>query len=187
MKMVANLSCPAMDEATAAAVRAAFFWSEGVALTAVAALGLACNAVLSALILSHVRLRGIPFNLLLVVLAGFDAAYLAGAVLESVRRVFGAATQTHLRLFPHVLYPLHGAALSGSIFMTAAISLERYAAVHHHIDYRRAMSDGAVARARLVRFGGPVAVAAVAFSLPRFFEMTLAYDVSVCCMQDDYV
>lgn len=44
-------------------------------------------------------------------------------------------------MFPYGQYPLQGIALTGSIFMTVAISFERYVAVHNPINYNRAMND----------------------------------------------
>ena len=73
------------------------------------------------------------FNLLLISLLGFDSWFLFGCILENFRRNFGLATALHTLLFPYFLYPTLAVAMSGSIFMTVAISLERYFAVHHPI------------------------------------------------------
>ena len=73
------------------------------------------------------------FNLLLISLLGFDSWFLFGCILENVRRNFGLASNLHIVLFPYFLYPTLAVAMSGSIFMTVAISLERYFAVHHPI------------------------------------------------------
>lgn len=75
------------------------------------------------------------FNLLLIALAVIDNTYLFGAILESIRKRFGIATQLQLILFPYFLYPLHMMAMTGSILMTVAIALERYNAVHWPISY----------------------------------------------------
>ena len=73
------------------------------------------------------------FNLLLISLLGFDSWFLFGCILENVRRNFDLASNLHTLLFPYFLYPTANVAMSGSIFMTVAISLERYFAVHHPI------------------------------------------------------
>ena len=73
------------------------------------------------------------FNLLLISLLGFDSWFLFGCILENFRRNFGLASNLHILLFPYFLYPTVMVAMSGSIFMTVAISLERYFAVHHPI------------------------------------------------------
>ena len=73
------------------------------------------------------------FNMLLVSLLGFDSWFLVGTILENFRRNFGLGTNIHTLLFPQVLFPSLAVAMTGSIFMTVAISLERYFAVHHPI------------------------------------------------------
>ena len=73
------------------------------------------------------------FNLLLISMIAFDSWYLLGSILENFRRNFGLGSQLHTILFPKFLYPAMSVAMSGSIFMTVAISLERYFAVHHPI------------------------------------------------------
>lgn len=39
----------------------------------------------------------------------------------------------HTLLFPYLLYPAQYIAMSGSVFMTVGIALERYIAVHYPI------------------------------------------------------
>ena len=73
------------------------------------------------------------FNLLLISLLAFDSWFLFGCILENVRRNFDLASNLHILLFPNFLYPTVVVAMTGSIFMTVAISLERYFAVHHPI------------------------------------------------------
>ena len=73
------------------------------------------------------------FNLLLISMIAFDSWYLFGSILENFRRNFGLGTNVHTIMFPYFLYPVQSVAMSGSIFMTVAISLERYFAVHHPI------------------------------------------------------
>ena len=61
---------------------------------------------------------------------------LFGSILESFRKHFHLATDVHIILFPYVLYPFTQIAITGSIFMTIAIALERFIAVHYPLDYR---------------------------------------------------
>ena len=50
---------------------------------------------------------------------------------------FQQVTSIHIYIFPYVLYPGQMIMMSASIFMTVAISMERYLAVHYAIDYRQ--------------------------------------------------
>ncbi len=65
------------------------------------------------------------FNLLLIALSIFDILYLTIALMEACRKEFGLATRAHIMIFPYLLYPLHTMALTGSIFLTVTISIER--------------------------------------------------------------
>ena len=47
------------------------------------------------------------------------------------------ASQLHIILFPHLLYPFNQVAVTGSIFMTVAIAWEHYVAVHYPLDYNQ--------------------------------------------------
>ena len=77
------------------------------------------------------------FNFLLISLLCFDSWYLFGAILDSIRKkeCFGEylLTDVHTILFPYMLYPAMSIFMSASIFMTVAIALERYIAVHYPI------------------------------------------------------
>ena len=53
------------------------------------------------------------------------------------RKDFNMASQWHIILFPHLLYPFNQVAVTGSIFMTVAIAWERYVAVHYPLDYNQ--------------------------------------------------
>ena len=77
------------------------------------------------------------FNLLLIALSCFDTCYLVGSVLESMRKCFQLETDLHTMLFPYLLYPGQMIAMSGSVFMTVAIAMERYVAVHYPLDYNQ--------------------------------------------------
>ena len=51
--------------------------------------------------------------------------------------LFFQATFIHIYLFPYLLYPCQMIMMSASIFMTVAIAMERYVAVHYPIDYNQ--------------------------------------------------
>ena len=75
------------------------------------------------------------FNLLLIALAFFDSCYLFGSILESFRKHLELETKLHILLFPYLLYPGQMIMMTASIFMTVAIAMERYVAVHYPLDY----------------------------------------------------
>ncbi|QQP42186.1 Uncharacterized protein FKW44_016772, partial [Caligus rogercresseyi] len=108
-------------------------------------------------------------NLLLVTLAIFDSTYLFGSILESFRKSFNLATDTHIILFPHMLYPVTQISIAGSIFMTVAIALERYIA---------AMHESNALPKRLAKYVSCVLFLSLLFSFTRFFEAEVRYNLT---------
>ena len=47
----------------------------------------------------------------------------------------------HIILFPYLLYPFNQIAFMASIFMTIAIGLERFIAVHYPLNYSQASEN----------------------------------------------
>ncbi len=169
-----TVQCPELTADDWALIDRTAFWAEGILQTGVSVVGIVSNVIFSLILLSKRELRN-SFNLLLVALACFDSAYLLGAILDSVRRSFRAASALHIELFPHFIYPLHAIALTGSIFLTVGIAFERYIAVHNPINYNRAMNDARATRSRVLKFLVPVLLGAVMFSVPKFFESVIEY------------
>ena len=168
-----ELDCPDYSEADFAFLDRFSFWVEGVLQTAVAVAGIVGN-IIASVIISRKEMRN-SFNLLLVSLAIFDSTYLFGSILESFRKNFDMASDWHIVLFPHLLYPFNQVAISGSIFMTVAIAWERYIAVHYPLDYNQAMNDSHAMRKRLVKYVGPVFLLAFVFNIVKFFEARITY------------
>ena len=120
---ISALDCPEFSDADIRFLDGFSFWVEGVLQTTMAVFGIIGNTIAS-VIISRKEMRN-SFNLLLVSLACFDSTYLFGQILESFRKTFNLATELHIILFPHLLYPFNQVAISGSIFMTVAIAWER--------------------------------------------------------------
>ena len=111
------------------------FYLEGIIQTPIAIVGILANC-LACLVLASKQMRN-SFNLMLIALALFDSGYLFGSILESFRKSFHLATWLHTLLFPHFLFPAQTIMMSASIFMTVAIAIERYIAVHYPLDYNQ--------------------------------------------------
>ena len=75
---------------------------------------------------------------MLIVLASCDSGFLLCSILESFRTSFNSATQLHLDLFPYFLFPGQAIMMTASIFMTVAISMERYVVVHYPLNHKQA-------------------------------------------------
>ena len=75
------------------------------------------------------------FNFLLIALISMDSCFLFLCLLEGVRKEASYVSNIQVLLFPHLLYPLISIVFTASIYMTVAIAIERYIAVHYPIDY----------------------------------------------------
>ena len=53
-------------------------------------------------------------------------------------------------------------------------------AVHSPVEYLQAINEAGSVSRRLAKYLLPVVAAAVAFNVPKFFEATIVYVVSVC-------
>ena len=124
--IMVELDCPDYGAEEEKMLQTVSFVIEGVVQTIVAILGILGNCLASFILSSSKEMRNV-FNLLLVTLSCFDSLYLFGSILESFRKpdLFDMATDVHIVLFPHVLYPFTQFTFTASIFMTVAIALER--------------------------------------------------------------
>lgn len=174
---ISTLDCPDYDDEAMKMVDEFSFWIEGVTQTIIAILGI-CGNIVAGFILSRREMRN-AFNLLLVTLACFDSTYLFGSILESFRKQFLLVSNVHIILFPYLLYPFNQMAITGSIFMTVAIALERYIAVHYPLDYSQAMHEANALTKRIVKYVSAVIFLSVVFTITRFFEADVIYKYTV--------
>eukprot|EP00096_Caligus_rogercresseyi_P007746 TRINITY_DN25769_c0_g1_i1.p1 TRINITY_DN25769_c0_g1~~TRINITY_DN25769_c0_g1_i1.p1 ORF type:complete len:392 (+),score=106.63 TRINITY_DN25769_c0_g1_i1:125-1300(+) len=105
------------------------FWFDGVLLSIVGLFGLVGN-ILSLVVLSRPKLRDV-FHRLLSALACFDILYIVCGGINYTFRAFDARSDIYTYLFPYFLHPCTQVAMSGTIFMTVAISIERYLGLCH--------------------------------------------------------
>ena len=73
------------------------------------------------------------FNRLLIVLVVSDNLYLTFAFFECLRTDIGVTNEFHTQMFVYALYPSHNIMLCVSIYLTVALSMERYFAVNKPI------------------------------------------------------
>ncbi len=85
----------------------------------------------------------------------------------------------HIILFPYLLYPFNQIAITASIFLTVAIALERFIAVHYPLNYSQAMHEANALTKRIVKYVASVSFLAVLFTATRFFEAKVEYDYDV--------
>ena len=71
-------------------------------------------------------MRKHSFNHLLIILSCFDLAFIVCGVPVHVAPVFGIEGWLYAKLYQYLFYPLTSVSFTGSIYMTLAITIERY-------------------------------------------------------------
>jgi len=120
--------------------------------------------LLALFVLSRPKLRDV-FHQLLFALACFDLFYITCGGVNYTFRAFRAQSDLYTILFPYFLHPVTHIAMAGTIFMTLAISIERYLGLCHPMlppESRKAWF-----------YVLPVTVVALALNVPKFLEVRL--------------
>ncbi|XP_040572688.2 G-protein coupled receptor daf-37 [Lepeophtheirus salmonis] len=148
-------------------------WVEYRFQTCIAVLGILIN-LFSSYVITRKEMRN-SFNLLLIFLAVFDSTFLITALSKTFREPLSASCGgVYLEIFAYGLYPLYKISMSGSIFMTVAISGERYFAIHYPLDYSRSMNEANAVRNRWIKYVIPVIFLSILFNSSSFFEITVS-------------
>ena len=143
-----------------------YFWISGVMLVSVGVLGVVGN-VLNLLVLLQKEFRGQVFYNLLVALACFDIMFIL-SYSTSVGYQSLACNPFNLTI-RYVTYPIINISLTGSVYMTIAISAERYIGVCYPIHYSQ------VRRTTKSYILSVVAISLV-YNFPRFLERTFTVE-----------
>ena len=174
-----NLSCPFASPSEDQVLVLLSFLLEGLFQMMISSLGLLTNTV-SILVLQRRALRKNVFNQLLVVLAVFDLVYCTTTLLESLIRL-GMPSYVYNIFFPHLIYPVNSIVMTGSIYMTMAIALERYLAVHQPMfrvpnQFSAITNDSSLRRKQLRQYVVPITLFSVIFNIPKYFESYLVFE-----------
>ena len=120
---------------------------------------------------SRLGKKQLKFHRLMILLASFDTAYILLNILLFV--VPGMSEhyrgQGYAFLFAPILMPLTQISLTGSVYCTIAISVERYLVVCHPF-YTASKNWSAK------RYIIPILLFSVIYNLPRFFELSTTYN-----------
>lgn len=139
------------------------FWCDGVLVSVIGTVGFIGN-LLALIVLSRKTIRDL-FHKLLFALACFDLMYIVFGGINYTFRSFKAQSDYFTYLFPHVIHPFTHISLAATIFMTVAITIERYLGLCHPFlppSSRKAWF-----------YILPVIVISVTLNIPKFMEIQL--------------
>ena len=137
------------------------FYCEGVSISVLGIIGLFGN-LLALIVLSRPNLRDV-FHQLLFAVASFDLMYIVVGGVNYTFKAFHANSDVYVYLYPHIIHPFTHIAATGVIYMTVAITIERYLGLCHPFlppTSRKAWF-----------YVLPVAIIAVAMNIPKFLEI----------------
>lgn len=140
-------------------------WFDGVFLSLIGVIGLVGN-LMALIVLSRPKLRDVFHNLLFA-LACVDLLYIICGGVNYTFRAFEADSDIYTYLFPYFLHPFTQVAMTGTIFMTLAISIERYLGLCHPLLPPQARKSWFYIL--------PVIVGSLALNIPKFMEVNLSF------------
>jgi len=130
----------------------------------ISAIGLLGNC-LTLKVLSRPRLKDC-FHRLLLCLAIFDTIFLVFGSIKYIGALHKHDGVVSTILFPYLTHPFTEIGMSGTIFLTVAITVERYLGICHPMDFP-------AYRRKPLHYLIPVLSLAIGLNIPRFFETYL--------------
>ena len=167
--------CGHNDENTLFAIR---YWIEGVLYLTFGIISL-FGAIMTIAVLATRHLKAHLFDQLLIALATFDILFILCSVpvfcIDTVWLEWFEDSEAFYHIVIDILYPMTCVTHDASIFITVALTVERYLAVQKPFCYRAINLENSVYR-RLTLYVLPVVVIAIALNVPKFMEMTVSVE-----------
>ena len=126
-------------------------------------------------------MRKHSFNHLLIVLACYDLLFIVCSIPVHTSRIFEFGGYLFANLYSF-FYPMTSVSFTGSIYMTMAITIERYLAVCKPHRYRE-INSTMKPLYRILLYFLPVAVFSILLNIPKFLETKVSrYDIVGKCI-----
>jgi len=175
LEPVSQNSC-GTDHSFDETVRNYKYYCDGLLVSIIGCLGIMGN-LFSIFVLSKPKLQDC-FHRLLLTLACFDTIYIIIGGLNYTFKSFEVSSDAYTISFPFIIYPITNISLCGTIFMTVAISIERFLGICYplHLPPQNRKAWYYVI---------PVTLLSIVVNLPKFFEADIEWlkeDVSILTM-----
>ena len=144
------------------------WWVEMCGNLFIGVLGVILNSI-AVIVLSTSTMRNNFFNRLLICLAIFDNLYLFCELSELFRLRYYTFVQQHM--FANFIYPVRSVFLCSSIYMTVALTLERYHAITSPVQYRARGTTNMTSR--LLRYMVPVLAFSIVYYIPKLLDLNV--------------
>merc|ERR1712212_768504 len=137
------------------------YYCGGVLVLTIGLIGI-LGDICSILVLSRPKLQDC-FHQLLIALASFDILYIVCGGVNYTLRAFEFKSDVYTLAFPHFIYPFANIGMCGTIFMTVAISIERFLGICYplHLPPHNRKSWFYII---------PVTILAIIVNIPKFLE-----------------
>jgi len=158
----AGLALPMCGESTEnSTVNFYKYYCGGVLVLTIGLIGI-LGDICSILVLSRPKLQDC-FHQLLIALASFDILYIVCGGVNYTLRAFEFKSDVYTLAFPHFIYPFANIGMCGTIFMTVAISIERFLGICYplHLPPHNRKSWFYII---------PVTILAIIVNIPKFLE-----------------
>ena len=142
------------------------WWTEILGNLSVGVIGLVLNST-AIVVLSTPSMRNNFFNRLLICLAISDSLYLSCEIFEVWRHQQYTSIMQHI--FVNVVYPFRSVFMFCSIYLTVALTLERFQAITSPVQYR--IRETASLSKRLLYYVVPVLGFSVMYYIPKYFDL----------------
>ena len=140
----------------------------------VSVLGIGFN-LRAIIVLISMKSRQNIFNYLLICLLCADIGFLLHRVVYLALDHFITSDRWVNQLMPTILHPMYYIMLTLSIFLTIAISHERFIAIQYPIIHNQKMKSARSRRISLMMYLVVIILVTIIFHLPKFFEMEVVW------------
>ena len=150
------------------------FWNEIVGGISISVVGIVFNLFAIIVIVSMNKRQNI-FNYLLILLLVADSAFLLLCFFYEILDHIITSDRLFNLLYPQIFHPLLYITLTLSIFLTVAISHERFIAIKYPIVHNQKMKSAKSRRISLLKYLIGIMFITIVFHLPKFFELEIVW------------